>query len=204
MPNYQKTTGIDGTVWKDGNKPRVKLDWNLKSVIGTVITLEIAKGELMYGKFYISTIIIEFQFIQRIWYICILQVYKSYNSINSTILQILQNFKNAIILHFYNYRSLISTKNSIFWHSTRLQILQLYKFYSSTHSLIRSPIEKNYSKLFGESLFETVKNYSHYSPMLNRRTIGGTIEINRQKLLKCSNYSPMLNCMCRRGRAYLK
>ena len=31
-----------------------------------------------------------------------------------------------------------------------------------------------------------------------------TIEINGQKLLKCSNYSPMLNYMCRRGRAYLK
>ena len=65
-------------------------------------------------------------------------------------------------------------------------------------------MEKNYSKLFGESLFKTIKNYSYYSPMLNWRTIGGTIEINRQKLLKCSNYSPMLDHMCRRGRAYLK
>ena len=65
-------------------------------------------------------------------------------------------------------------------------------------------MEKNYSKLFGESLSKTIKNYSHYSPMLNRRTIGGTIKINRQKLLKCSNYSPMLNYMCRRGRAHLK
>ena len=37
--------------------------------------------------------------------------------------------------------------------------------------------------------------------MLNWRTIGGTIEINRQKLLKCSNYSPMLYYMCRTGRA---
>ena len=64
--------------------------------------------------------------------------------------------------------------------------------------------EKNYSKLFGESLFETIQNYGKYSPMLNWRTIEGTIGINRQKLLKCSNYSPMLNYMCRRGRAYLK
>ena len=40
--------------------------------------------------------------------------------------------------------------------------------------------------------------------MLNWRIIGGTIEMNRQKLLKCSNYSRMLNYMCRRGRAYLK
>ena len=65
-------------------------------------------------------------------------------------------------------------------------------------------MEKNYSKLFAESLFKTVKNYSRYSPMLNWRTIGGTIEINRRKLLQCSNYSPMLNYMCCRGRAYLK
>ena len=64
--------------------------------------------------------------------------------------------------------------------------------------------QKNYSKLFGESLFKTIKNYSNYSPMLNWRTIGGTIEKNGQKLLKCSNYSPVLNYMCRRGRAYLK
>ena len=28
--------------------------------------------------------------------------------------------------------------------------------------------------------------------------------MNRQKLLKCSNYSPMLNYMCCRGHAYLK
>ena len=40
--------------------------------------------------------------------------------------------------------------------------------------------------------------------MLNWRTIGENIEINGQKLLKCSNYSPMLNYMCRRARAYLK
>ena len=65
-------------------------------------------------------------------------------------------------------------------------------------------MEKNYSKLFGKSLFTTIKDYSHYSPTLNWRTIGATIEINKQKLLKCSNYSPMLNYMCRRGRAYLK
>ena len=32
-----------------------------------------------------------------------------------------------------------------------------------------SLMEKNYSKLFGESLFKTIKNYSHYSPMLNWR-----------------------------------
>ena len=67
-----------------------------------------------------------------------------------------------------------------------------------------SLMEKNYSKLFGESLFKTIKNYSHYSPTLNWRTIGRTIEINRRKLLRCSSYSPMLNYMCRRGRAYLK
>ena len=40
--------------------------------------------------------------------------------------------------------------------------------------------------------------------MLNWRTIGGTIGIYKQKILKCSNYSPMLNYICRRGRAYLK
>ena len=51
---------------------------------------------------------------------------------------------------------------------------------------------------------KTIKNYGKYSPMLKWRTIEGTIGINRQKLLKCSNYSPMLNYMCRRGRAYLK
>ena len=43
---------------------------------------------------------------------------------------------------------------------------------------------------------KTIQNYSHYLPMLNWRTIGGTIEINRQKLLKCSNYSPILNYIC--------
>ena len=59
-------------------------------------------------------------------------------------------------------------------------------------------------KLFGESLFKTIKNYSHYSPMLNWGTIGGTIEIKRRKLLKCSNYSPMLNYICRRRHVYLK
>ena len=32
-----------------GNKPRGKLDLNLENVIGNVITLEIAKRELMYG-----------------------------------------------------------------------------------------------------------------------------------------------------------
>ena len=68
----------------------------------------------------------------------------------------------------------------------------------------RALMEKNYSKLFGESLFKTIKNYSHYPPMLNWRMIGVTIDINRQKLLKCSCYSPMLNYMCRRGRAYLE
>ena len=71
--------------------------------------------------------------------------------------------------------------------------------YIGTHTLM----EKNYSKLFGESLFKTIKNCSHYSPMLNWRTIGGTIEMNKQKLLKCSNYSPMLNYMCRRGDALI-
>ena len=79
-------------------------------------------------------------------------------------------------------------------------------FLSFTHHQIfhHTLMEKNYSKLFGESLFKTIKNNSHYPPMLNWRTIGETIEINRQKLSKCSNYSPMLNYMCRRGRAYLK
>ena len=33
-----------------GNKPRGKLDLNLENVIGSVITLEFAKGELMYGR----------------------------------------------------------------------------------------------------------------------------------------------------------
>ena len=46
--------------------------------------------------------------------------------------------------------------------------------------------KKNYSKLFGESLFKTIKNYSHYASKLNWRTIGGTIEVNRQKLLLIS------------------
>ena len=56
--------------------------------------------------------------------------------------------------------------------------------------------EINYSKLFGESRFKTIKHYSNYSPMLKWWTVGGTIEINGQKLLKCSNYLPMLNYMC--------
>ena len=34
-------TGIDRTAWKDGNKPRGKLDLNLKIRIRIVITLEI-------------------------------------------------------------------------------------------------------------------------------------------------------------------
>ena len=59
-------------------------------------------------------------------------------------------------------------------------------------------------KLFGESLFKTIKNYTNYSQMLNCRTIGGTIKINGQELLKYSNNSQMLNYMCRGGRAYLK
>ena len=32
-----------------GNKPRGKLDLNLENVTGNVLTLEIAKRELMYG-----------------------------------------------------------------------------------------------------------------------------------------------------------
>ena len=40
--------------------------------------------------------------------------------------------------------------------------------------------------------------------MLNWRTIGGTTEINGRKLLKCSDYLPMVNYMCRKGCAYLK
>ena len=32
------------------NKPRAKLNLNLENVIESVITLEIAKGELMYGR----------------------------------------------------------------------------------------------------------------------------------------------------------
>ena len=36
---------------------------------------------------------------------------------------------------------------------------------------------KNFSKLFGE-LLKTIENCSNYSPMLNRRTIGGTIGRN--------------------------
>ena len=32
-----------------GNKPRGKLDLNLENLTGNVITLEIAKRELMYG-----------------------------------------------------------------------------------------------------------------------------------------------------------
>ena len=43
---------------------------------------------------------------------------------------------------------------------------------------IRILMKKNYSKLVRESLFKTTKNYSHYSPMLNWRTIGGTIGRN--------------------------
>ena len=31
--------------------------------------------------------------------------------------------------------------------------------------------EKNHTKLFRESLFETIQDYSNYSPMLNWRTI---------------------------------
>ena len=51
IQKYWKTIRIDGsTAWEDGNKPRGKLDLNLKSVIRIVITLEIAKGELMYGR----------------------------------------------------------------------------------------------------------------------------------------------------------
>ena len=38
--------------------------------------------------------------------------------------------------------------------------------------------EKRYSRLFGKLLLKTIKNCSYYSPMLNWRTIGGTIEIN--------------------------
>ena len=52
--------------------------------------------------------------------------------------------------------------------------------------------KKKYSKLFEESLIKTIKYYSNYSPMLNWQTIGGTIEKNGHKLLKCSDYSPML------------
>ena len=74
----------------------------------------------------------------------------------------------------------------------------LFFFYRRTFT------EKNYSKLFVESLFKTFKNYSNYSRMLHWRTIGGTTEINSQKLLKGSNYSLILNYMCRRGCVYLK
>ena len=64
---------------------------------------------------------------------------------------------------------------------------------ANSFKLLTIPLrKKNCLKPFGESLFKTVKNYSNYSPMLNWRTIGGTVEINGQKLLKCSNYSPFL------------
>ena len=38
--------------------------------------------------------------------------------------------------------------------------------------------------------------------MLNWRTIGGTIEINRKKLLKCSKYSSLLNYVSSRTRLF--
>ena len=65
--------------------------------------------------------------------------------------------------------------------------------------VVKTLTKKKYSKLFGESLFKTIKKYSNYSSMLNWRTIGETIEINRQKVLKYSNYSPMLNDRVDRG-----
>ena len=39
-------------------------------------------------------------------------------------------------------------------------------------------MKKNCSKLFEKSLFKTIKNYSYYSPMLEWRTIEGTIGRN--------------------------
>ena len=48
IPKYWKTTGKDGTLWEDGNKPRGKIE--LKNVVGIVITLETLKEELMYGR----------------------------------------------------------------------------------------------------------------------------------------------------------
>ena len=49
IPKYWKTTGIDGTAWENGKKPKGK--FNLKeSVIVIVITSEIAKGNLIYGR----------------------------------------------------------------------------------------------------------------------------------------------------------
>ena len=51
IQKYWKSTGMDGTVWEDSwKKPRRKLNSNLENVIVRVITLEIAKGELIYGK----------------------------------------------------------------------------------------------------------------------------------------------------------
>ena len=47
---YWKTTRIDGTAWEDGNEPRGKLYLKFNNLIGIVITLEISKGELLYGK----------------------------------------------------------------------------------------------------------------------------------------------------------
>ena len=48
---YWKTIRIYGTAWEDGNYSRGKLDLNFENLIGiVVITLEIAKGELLYGK----------------------------------------------------------------------------------------------------------------------------------------------------------
>ena len=52
--------------------------------------------------------------------------------------------------------------------------------------MYRPLLKKKYSKLFGESLFKTIEKYSNYLPILNWRTIGETVEISGQKLLKCS------------------
>ena len=49
---------------------------------------------------------------------------------------------------------------------------------SLSNSKTVNPEGKNYLKLFGESLFKTIKNYSNSSPMLNWPTIGGTIGRN--------------------------
>ena len=48
----------------------------------------------------------------------------------------------------------------------------------NTRFVCTSPYGKNYLKLFGESLFKTIKIYSNYLPMINWRTIGGNIGKN--------------------------
>ena len=67
--------------------------------------------------------------------------------------------------------------------------------------MVGTLMEKNYSENHYLKLLQTIVTIHQCQ---TGGLLGGNIEINGPKLLKSSNYSPMLNYRCRKGSVYLK